>query len=316
MRTHWIAAALFSSVLVAACGGRNADNTQNAQQNPASAAATDQAATDQTVAPAPSIPPVASSPASPPADRSTARALVEPRKAAQATTGRREAAAPAPSARESRNETPAATSTYGNPAPGAPARENRIVENAAPAAPPAPKLPEWKEVTIPSGTSLPLTMTSTISSESAQVEAPVSARLTNALTINGDTIIPAGSTLSGTVTDVERSGRVEGRAHLAFVFNQARINGERENLKTNPLTFEAPATKTKDAEKVGIGAGAGAILGGILGGKKGAGKGAILGGGAGTGVVLATRGEEVTVNEGTNVTATLAQPLTIRIPVR
>jgi hypothetical protein len=140
--------------------------------------------------------------------------------------------------------------------------------------------------------------------------------LTNAVVIDGDTVIPAGSTVSGTVTDVERSGRVEGRAHIAFAFNQARINGEREDLKTNPLTFEADATKTKDAEKVGIGAVGGAILGGILGGKKGAGKGAIAGGAAGTGVVLATRGEEVTVNEGTNVTATLAQPLTVRIPIR
>ncbi len=311
MRSHWIAAALLSSVLIAGCGGRNTDNAQNSQQNQPAAAANDQAATDQTVAPAPSIPPAASSPASPPADTSTARGVEHPTRAARSTSGRREAAAPAP---PSRNQTPAAPSTSSNaaPAPIAP-RENRVAENNAP---PAPKLPEFKEVTIPAGTSLPLTMTSTISSASAQVEAPVSARLTNAVVINGDTAIPAGSTVSGTVTDVERSGRVEGRAHIAFTFNQARINGEREDLKTNPLTFEANATKTKDAEKVGIGAVGGAVLGGILGGKKGAGKGAIAGGAAGTGVVLATRGEEVTVNEGTNVTATLAQPLTIRIPVR
>ena len=312
MRSHWIAAALLSSVVMAGCGGRNSDNAQNSQQNQPPAPANEQVATDQAVAPAPSIPPVASAPASPPADRSTARALTERHKTPRATTGQREAA----TSSSSRNETAAAPSTYSNTAPAAPSRENRIAENNAPAAPPAPKLPEYKQVTIPAGTSLPLTMTSTISSATAQVEAPVSARLANAVTINGDTVIPAGSTLSGTVTDVERSGRVEGRAHIAFVFNQARVNGEREDLKTNPLTFEANATKTKDAEKVGIGAGAGAILGGILGGKKGAGKGAIAGGAAGTGVVLATRGEEVTVNEGTSVTATLAQPLTMRIPVR
>jgi hypothetical protein len=307
MRSHWIAAALLSSVLMAGCGGRNTDNAQNSQQNAPAAAANEQAGTDQTVAPAPSIPPVAAPPTSPPADTSTARA---PR----STTGRHEPAAPAPT---SRNQTSATTSTSGNVAhaPNAP-RENRVAENSAPTAPPAPKLPEFKEVTIPAGTSLPLTMTSTISSASAQVEAPVSARLTNAVVINGDTAIPAGSTLSGTVTDVERSGRVEGRAHIAFAFNQARINDEREDLRTNPLTFEANATKGKDAEKVGIGAVGGAVLGGILGGKKGATKGAIAGGAAGTGVVLATRGEEVTVNEGTNVTATLAQPLTVRIPIR
>jgi outer membrane murein-binding lipoprotein Lpp len=300
MRSHWIAAALLGSVVMAGCGSRNTDTSQNSQQNQPTAAATEQAGTDQTVASA------AASPASPSADTSTAREIEHPVRAPRSTTGRRE---PSPAAQTSRNATPA--TTYSNAAPSAP-RENHV-ENTPPA---TPKLPEFKEVTIPAGTSLPLTMTSTISSASAQVEAPVSARLTNAVVIDGDTVIPAGSTVSGTVTDVERSGRVEGRAHIAFAFNQARINGEREDLKTNPLTFEADATKTKDAEKVGIGAVGGAILGGILGGKKGAGKGAIAGGAAGTGVVLATRGEEVTVNEGTNVTATLAQPLTVRIPIR
>lgn len=313
MRSHWIAAALLGSVVMAGCGSRNTESSQNLQQNQPPAATTDQTGTDQTVAPAPSIPPAAASPASPPADTSTAREIAHSARAPRSTAGRREA----PPASSSRNQTAASTSTSSSaaPVPSVP-REPRIAENAALPGPPAPKLPEFKEVTIPTGTSLPLTMTSTISSASAQVEAPVSARLTNAVVINGDTVIPAGSTFSGTVTDVERSGRVEGRAHVSFAFNQARISGEREDLKTNPLTFEASATKTKDAEKVGIGAVGGAVLGGILGGKKGAGKGAIAGGAAGTGVVLATRGEEVTVNEGTNVTATLAQPLTIRIPIR
>ena len=196
---------------------------------------------------------------------------------------------------------------------GLPPRDNnRPAETAAP----APRLPEYREVTIPAGTALPLAMTSTISSESAQVEAPVSAKLRNAITIDGDTAIPAGAVLKGTVTDVERSGRVQGRAHVSFVFNEVSLNSGREDLRTNPLTFEAEATKGEDATKVGVGAVGGAIIGGILGGKKGAGKGAVAGGAAGTGVVLATRGKEVTVTEGTDVTATLAQPMTVRVRIR
>jgi len=159
-------------------------------------------------------------------------------------------------------------------------------------------------------------MTSAISSESAQVETPVSARLSNAVVINGDTVIPAGAELTGTVTDVERSGLVKGRAHIAFAFNEVRMNNGREDLRTDPVNFEAEATKGEDATKVGAGAVGGAILGGILGGKKGAPKGAIAGGAVGGGVVAATRGKEVVVAEGTNVTATLAAPLTLRIPIR
>ena len=302
MRSHWMIAALLSSALAAGCNGRNSDNSQNSDQNQAAAPANAPAATDQTVAPAPAqtqqpYTTVDNSAVRP--DRSTT--------ASRATTGRREAPRPA---------TPSspANSAYNNaPAVGLPPRDNnRPAETAAP----APRLPEYREVTIPAGTALPLEMTSTISSESAQVEAPVSAKLRNAITIDGDAAIPAGAVLRGTVTDVERSGRVQGRAHVSFAFNEVSMNSGREDLRTNPLTFEAEATKGEDATKVGVGAVGGAILGGILGGKKGAGKGAVVGGAAGTGVVLATRGKEVSVTEGTDVTATLAQPMTVRVRIR
>jgi len=307
MRSHWMIAALLSSALAAGCNGRNNDNSQNTEQNPAAAPA----ATDQTVAPAP---PAATQQPYSTADNSAVR--TQPQNTApRATTGQREV--PRSTAPSRTQQTPQANSSYSNsnsgsnaPAVGLPPRETARAEA------PAPRLPEYREVTMPAGTALPLEMTSTISSESAQVEAPVSARLRNAIVINGDTTIPSGSVMRGTVTDVERAGRVQGRAHLSFVFNDVTMNGAREDLKTNPLTFEAEATKGEDATKVGAGAVGGAILGGILGGKKGAAKGAIAGGAAGTGVVLATKGKEVTVSEGTDVTATLAQPLTLRVRVR
>ena len=308
MRSHWIIAALLSSALAAGCNGRNNENSQNPEQNQAAAPANAPAATDQTVAPAP---PVQTQQPYSAADNPAVR--TQPQTTApRATTGQRDV--PRGSTPSRTESAPRANSSYSNseaPGVGLPPREN----NRAAAAP-APRLPEFREVTIPAGTALPLQMTSALSSESAQVEAPVSARLRNAITINGDTAIPAGSVLRGTVTDVERSGRVQGRAHLSFAFNEVSMNGGREDLKTNPLTFEAEATKGEDATKVGIGAAGGAILGGILGGKKGAAKGAAGGAAAGTGVVLATRGKEVTVTEGTDVTATLAQPMTVRVRIR
>ena len=75
----------------------------------------------------------------------------------------------------------------------------------------------------------------------------------------------------------------------------------------------APATKGEDATKIGIGAGAGAVIGGIVGGKDGAAKGAVIGGGAGTGVVLATKGEEIRLGPGADVTTRLTAPLTVRV---
>ena len=303
MRSHWITAALLTTVIAAGCNGRNNDNAQNTGQNDAAALAGAPVGTDQTVAP------VAPPPAQQPSTFTDNSA--RPAAAARPTTGRRE---PAVTQTRRTESAPQANANYSNssaPNVSLPARDNnRVAEN------PAPRVPEYREVTIAAGTALPLEMTSTISSASAEVEAPVSAKLRNAITVDGETAIPAGTVLRGNVTDVERSGRVSGRAHLSFAFNEASIRGDREDLKTNPLTFEAEATKGEDATKVGAGAVGGAILGGILGGKKGAAKGAIAGGAAGTGVVLATKGKEVSVNEGTDVTATLAQPLTLRLRVR
>jgi hypothetical protein len=303
MRSHWIIAGLLTTVIAAGCNGRNNENAQNTGQNEAAAPAGAPVGTDQTVAP------VAPPPAQQPSTFTDNAA--RPAAAARPTTARRETAATSTRRTE---PAPQASTSYNNssaPNVGLPPRESNRVAEA-----PAPRLPEYREVTIAAGTALPLEMTSTISSASAEVEAPVSAKLRNAITIDGENAIPAGTILRGNVTDVERSGRVSGRAHLSFAFNEASIRGEREDLKTNPLTFEAEATKGEDATKVGAGAVGGAILGGILGGKKGAAKGAIAGGAAGTGVVLATKGKEVTVNEGTDVTATLAQPLTLRVRVR
>jgi hypothetical protein len=161
-----------------------------------------------------------------------------------------------------------------------------------------------------------LELTTALSSETAQVETPVRARLRNAILVNGYTAIPAGTVFNGTVTDVAEAGRVKGRSHLAFRFNEAQIHGVRERLQTNPVAFEGEATKSEDATKIGAGAGIGAAIGAIVGGGSGAAKGAAIGGAAGTGAVLATKGKEVTLNEGADISATLADALTVRVPTR
>jgi hypothetical protein len=121
--------------------------------------------------------------------------------------------------------------------------------------------------------------------------------------------------MAGTVTAVESSGRVKGRAMIAFRFTSLRAGDQEYEVQSAPVSRTAAATKSKDATKVGIGAGAGAIVGGILGGKKGAAEGAAVGGGAGAGVVLATKGDEIRLAPGADVTSQLTAPLTIRVRV-
>jgi|SRR5688572_6707291 len=205
----------------------------------------------------------------------------------------------------------AACGGSGSPEPATPADEPKA-EAAAPEAKLPPE-PVYKEVTLPAGTTLRLDLKSSVASDTSKVEDTVRAALRQSVVIDGETILPAGTELVGTVTDVARSGRVKGRARVAYRFSSLRHDAERYDIKTATIAHEAEATKKKDATKIAIGAGAGAALGAILGGGSGAAKGAAIGGGAGTGAVLATRGEEVRRGAGADVTTRLTAPLTVRV---
>ncbi len=141
------------------------------------------------------------------------------------------------------------------------------------------------------------------------------AKVRQPVSVDGNAVLPTGTEVVGTVTSVERAGKVKGRARLAYRFNSLNYAGERYDIRTNTLSHQAAATKGEDATKIGIGAGAGAAIGALLGGGSGAAKGAAIGGAGGTGVVLATRGKEVRLGPGADVTARLTAPLTLRVRV-
>jgi len=88
---------------------------------------------------------------------------------------------------------------------------------------------------------------------------------------------------------------------LSLRFTSVTVGDEQLPVRANGITFHGKDERKKDALKIGGGAGAGAVVGGLLGGGSGAAKGAAIGGAAGTGVVLATRGEDVKVASGTTL---------------
>lgn len=175
--------------------------------------------------------------------------------------------------------------------------------------------PEYREVTLPAGTPLRLDLKSAIGSDTSRVEDTVRAELRQPVSVDGAVVLPAGTEIVGTVTNAEESGRVKGRARLAYRFTSLQYGGERYEISTAPLSHLAEATKGEDATKIGVGAGAGAAIGAVLGGGDGAAKGAAIGGAAGTGAVLATRGKEVRLGPGADVNTRLTAPLTLRVRV-
>lgn len=209
-----------------------------------------------------------------------------------------------------------AESPAGAPSPtAAPAESAPAAPVEAPAA--EEKKPAFREVTIPAGTTLPLTLQTTVASDTSTVEDLVRATLRRPITIEGTQALPQGTTFIGHVTDAARSAKVKGRARIAFRFTRADLPGEggQVNVRTGTVSRLAEATKKRDAATIGGGAVGGAIVGGIIGGGDGARKGAVIGGAGGTGVVLATRGKEVRLPSGTAISVKLTAPLTVRVPV-
>lgn len=221
-------------------------------------------------------------------------------------------AAPAPA-----TSAPRQTSPRQPAAPSRPSAPPPAASNAAPAPRPAePPRPVYRDVSAPVGTALSLSLITPLSTETAKVETPVTARLRQPVVVDGFTVVPAGATLHGDVIEVERAGRVRGRSRLVIRFAEVQVNGQRDPFRTNALTFEGEATKGEDAAKVGGGAGIGAVIGGIVGGASGAAKGAAIGGAAGAGTVLATRGRDVELAEGTELNTSLASPYSVRVEVK
>lgn len=175
------------------------------------------------------------------------------------------------------------------------------------------KKADSREIVLPTGTNLHLELRSAIASDASQVEDTVRARLRKALTVEGRTVLPAGTQVVGYVTDVERAGRVSGRAKLALRFTVVRHDGEEYDMRTRTIEREAESTKGKDAATVGIGTGAGAVVGAVLGGGNGAATGAAIGAAAGTGTVLATKGEDVRLDVGTLLDTQLTAPLRVTV---
>jgi hypothetical protein len=184
---------------------------------------------------------------------------------------------------------------------------------AAPPKPVTPPAPQFRDLVIPAGTSLSVTVLSNLGSTTSNVEDPVKGALAAPVVVSGTTALPPNTEITGFVTDVKKSGRVKGKASLAFRFDRMMVRGEAHPLQTARVIMEAGDKRSDDVKKGGLGAGLGAIVGGVAGGGSGAAIGAVAGG---TGAILATKGRDVEVPAGTVVNVLVQESLTVRVPIR
>jgi len=212
---------------------------------------------------------------------------------------------------ESRPAVQPSVPEYREPEPPALSERSRESNGAAPAPPPAP---EFLEVTVPSDAVLGLQLERTVSSELARVEDKVDARVTRDVRVDNRVAIPAGSTVRGSVTEVDKGGRMKGKARLAIRFHTIVLaDGSQLALKTDPVVREGQSVGGESAAKVGGAAIGGAILGAILGGGKGAAIGGAVGAGAGTAAAMSNDRNPATLAAGTTVTVRMQAPVTVTV---
>lgn len=162
---------------------------------------------------------------------------------------------------------------------------------------------------IPAGQELDVRLERELSSETAQVEDRFRATTIVDLYQGNDVLIPAGSTLRGVVSSVNKASRTERRGSLTVAFDQITIRGRNYPIHATVTQAIQSEGIKGEAGKIGAGAGVGAIIGGILGGAKGALLGVLIGGG---GTIAATEGTDVTLPAGSVLRVRFDEPLRVR----
>ena len=226
--------------------------------------------------------------------------------------------APAPStAGQAGTNPPPSTSVPSSDAPAAP--------SGSPVTPGAPSAPVEK-IQVPAGTHLPLVLHNAVTTRSAKPGDPVYLETLFPIMADGHVVIPAGSYVSGEVTEAKRPGKVKGTGEIMIKLNTLILpNGYMVNLNAAPSgsagtggnesvdnegKIKGDTDKTGDIGTVATTTATGAAIGGLASRTPvGAGIGAGIGAAAGLLAVLLTRGPEAELPRGTTLEAVLNRPI-------
>ena len=217
-------------------------------------------------------------------------------------------AAPAPAP----NPTPARVS----PPPRSQPAPEPVREAPQPVAP-APE-PRVATRAVPAGTTFGVRLNQELSTQSNAVGDPFTATLSEPIRgADGSTLVPAGATVRGRVTSVNKSDNISETAVIRLAFESISFGGRSYPLQAGVVQTE-PQKRTRQstgqqAAKVAAGAAAGAIIGKILGkDSESTLKGAVAGAAAGTAVAMGTADVDVVLPAGSNMVIRLDAPIEVR----
>ncbi|HLX86297.1 MAG TPA: hypothetical protein VKR59_20525 [Terriglobales bacterium] len=181
------------------------------------------------------------------------------------------------------------------------------------------------QAALPTGTSVKMKLETTLATFSSKAGDPFSARVTEAVVVDGRTVIPIGATVEGRVTKSDGPRRIAGKPTIAiFPENLILPNGDRFMLNAtlvdtdlrrgtdvnNEGQFKGAGHDGKDLTEIGMGTGGGMLIGGLAGG----GKGLLIGGAVGATVTVAHwlgKHRDAKLPAGTELVMELNRPMTM-----
>jgi hypothetical protein len=179
----------------------------------------------------------------------------------------------------------------------------------APAPEAAPVAPAPVATVVPSGTTVRVSLSETLSAKGNNVGDSFSGVLSEPLrTRGGGSVFKRGTRVSGTVIAAKGQGRFKGAGDLGIELTS--IAGIPVHTSAYEKVEKGKGKRT--AVLAGGGTGLGAIIGGIAGGGKGALIGGLAGAGAGTAGSAFTGNKDVVIPAESQITFRLTAPLTVR----
>jgi len=182
--------------------------------------------------------------------------------------------------------------------------------------------------TLAAGTAVKVKLDRTLATFTSKSGDPFLGRVTEAVVLNGKTVLPIGATVQGRVTKVNEHRRIAGKPTLGifpetvvlpngerYMFNAALVETSlRDGTDVNEEgQFKGAGHDGKDLAEIGIGTSGGMLIGGLAGG----GKGLLIGGTIGATATVAHwlgKHRSAALPAGTELVMELSRPLELTTP--
>lgn len=162
-------------------------------------------------------------------------------------------------------------------------------------------------ITVPAGTTVTVVLQEALSSATSRAGQTVAFEVSEPVASGERVLLPEGAIFTGSVVLAEKAERPQKPGKLEVDIDRLAVRGVERDVSAE-FVAKGKGSHEDDARDIGIGAAIGAIVGAIAEGGEGAIAGIVLGGG---GVFLATKGEDVELPAGTQLTIELTESVQV-----